>query len=156
MQIVESWLRCAHTRSHLVNRPDIRGNTRFQHQCLACGSSVGNFIAVAEVVRMTPIDRVPMWDSTLEQAGERAESDARSQEWDQKRAAYQEYLKSQAWKEKRALIHRRAKGVCEGCGQATPTQVHHLTYEHVGREFLWELVAVCDACHELAHGEHEQ
>lgn len=50
----------------------------------------------------------------------------------------------------------RARGVCEGCRSARATQVHHLTYQHAGHvvpggELLWELVAVCDDCHDRAH-----
>lgn len=37
--------------------------------------------------------------------------------------------------------------LCEGCGKARATQVHHKTYRNLGDEFLFELVALCDACH---------
>ena len=35
------------------------------------------------------------------------------------------------------------------------TQAHHLTYEHMGDEFLWELKAVCRPCHERWHGTED-
>ena len=38
--------------------------------------------------------------------------------------------------------------MCEGCGVRRAAQVHHLTYEHVGDELLFELVAVCGQCHD--------
>jgi hypothetical protein len=31
--------------------------------------------------------------------------------------------------------------------------VHHLTYAHVFNEFLFELMAVCDECHDRLHRE---
>jgi hypothetical protein len=67
--------------------------------------------------------------------------------------SYPEYLQSDAWKGLRDKVLKRASGVCEGCGSADAVQAHHLRYAHIGQEFLWELVAVCLACHERAHPE---
>jgi 5-methylcytosine-specific restriction endonuclease McrA len=67
--------------------------------------------------------------------------------------SYAEYLQSDAWKELRAKVLKRASHICEGCGTAEAMQVHHLRYAHIGHEFLWELVAVCLACHERVHPE---
>ena len=75
---------------------------------------------------------------------------AKSREWWD---WYNAYLRSAAWRERAALVRRRAGGVCEGCAMRQATQVHHVTYKHVGNEFLWELRAVCDACHDRIHGE---
>jgi hypothetical protein len=47
----------------------------------------------------------------------------------------------------------RAHGLCEGCGERTATQVHHLSYKRVFDEMLFDLVAVCDACHDKLHAE---
>jgi len=64
---------------------------------------------------------------------------------------YREYLRSQEWALKRAKVMRRAGGLCEGCGDHRATDVHHLSYEHVTQEFLFELVALCADCHERIH-----
>ena len=64
------------------------------------------------------------------------------------RTWYDKYLKSKVWRAKRTAVMHRAKGVCEACGEAPPQQVHHLTYDRVGREPLFDLVAVCRECHE--------
>lgn len=69
---------------------------------------------------------------------------------------YGAYLLSPEWKKKRALVLRRAGGICEGCGINQPSQIHHLTYKHVGNEFLFELVAVCNFCHDRLHEKREQ
>jgi hypothetical protein len=45
----------------------------------------------------------------------------------------------------------RANNLCEGCGRRRAAQVHHLTYDHVFDEFLWELIAICDECHSRVH-----
>lgn len=61
---------------------------------------------------------------------------------------YNNYLLSPEWSRKRDLVLRRANGICEGCGLARATQVHHKTYERVGHEMLFDLVAICSKCHE--------
>lgn len=64
---------------------------------------------------------------------------------------YAAYRRSPGWRQRRALVLRRCAGVCEGCGEAAAAEVHHLTYAHFGRELLFELVALCPACHRLVH-----
>jgi len=64
---------------------------------------------------------------------------------------YAEYLETPEWQEKRRLVIERARGICEGCRVRHASQVHHLTYENIGDEFLWQLVAVCRICHERYH-----
>jgi hypothetical protein len=83
-----------------------------------------------------------------ENAAREREAKEESERWWRE---YNVYLLSVAWREKRAHVLERAGYKCEGCGVARATQVHHLTYKHVRNEFLFELKAVCDACHERAH-----
>jgi 5-methylcytosine-specific restriction endonuclease McrA len=64
---------------------------------------------------------------------------------------YGAYLSSEEWAERRRLVLERAGLICQGCRRARATQVHHLTYVHVGEEFLWELAAICNDCHERLH-----
>jgi len=64
---------------------------------------------------------------------------------------YSDYLDTDTWRVRRRLVLERAGGLCEGCRKEPATQVHHLTYDHVEHEFLWELVAVCRECHERFH-----
>jgi hypothetical protein len=66
---------------------------------------------------------------------------------------YDHYLKSEAWKRTRALVLHRANYRCEGCGIRDATEAHHTTYAHLGNEFLWELKAVCEFCHQRFHAE---
>jgi len=69
----------------------------------------------------------------------------------ERKQQYYAYLETPKWREKRQAVLRRANHVCEGCGLARATQAHHLTYEHIFDEFLWELRAVCKPCHDRAH-----
>lgn len=79
---------------------------------------------------------------------------ALADEWKRqhRREWYHYYLTTDAWDRRRKAVLRRARNACEGCGRNNrPLQVHHMTYENVGDEFLWELRAVCDECHERCH-----
>ena len=66
-------------------------------------------------------------------------------------AWYNEYLSSPEWYARRLAVFKRDGNLCRRCG-ATASQIHHLTYERVGREELDDLVAVCDPCHDFCHG----
>lgn len=63
---------------------------------------------------------------------------------------YEKYRSSPAWERKRDLVIERDKGKCVWC-QAAGKQVHHKTYENIGKEPLSDLVVVCGKCHEKEH-----
>jgi len=69
------------------------------------------------------------------------------------RAEYADYLNSPEWKTRRDAVMDRCDGVCEGCRQRNADDVHHLTYRHIGREFLFQLVGLCRDCHTRWHEE---
>jgi 5-methylcytosine-specific restriction endonuclease McrA len=86
-------------------------------------------------------------------AAERAaEQEQQDREW---WAWYSAYLKTPAWAKRRQLVFDRANGLCEGCRSAAPVHAHHTTYAHVGDELLYELVALCPACHQKAHPDKD-
>jgi 5-methylcytosine-specific restriction endonuclease McrA len=122
---------------------------QLRSQCKGCGELVGASLRHELAAPDTPdvsrdlIGRRPYLIQQLEQ--QRA---AEAEEW---RQWYQCYLQTDEWRERRQLVFNRARGICEGCRRAPPTQVHHLTYKHAGNEFLWELVAICRDCHERYH-----
>ncbi len=68
------------------------------------------------------------------------------------RELYADYLRSAEWASRRERVMQRARGLCEGCRLLPAIDVHHLTYEHVTEEFLFELVALCGGCHARIHG----
>jgi len=67
---------------------------------------------------------------------------------------YDEYLRSPEWHARRAAVLERAGGICECCRSYPAEHVHHLTYEHLGSEPLWDLRAVCSGCHGFLHGKN--
>lgn len=129
-------------------------------QCLVCGGQAGTQLS-AKAPEVQGREKI-LFDDTLRDRYERA----RRQYWDRKREAQEEerekenqewwrnysaYLRTPQWRARRVLVMKRAGGICEGCREERATQVHHLTYAHVTNEFLFELVAVCDECHERLH-----
>lgn len=143
---------CQHTE---VRRRVIKGGAiQYRHQCLKCGEAVGCAVAARSVPA-----HVSDFDESLLEDFRRArladyhyvKNKSKADFWQN----YNTYLQSPEWKRKREKVLQRAKGVCEGCGDRQATQVHHTTYDHVGRELLFELVAICNECHEVCHDEKE-
>lgn len=65
---------------------------------------------------------------------------------------YAAYLRTPHWKALRAVVLERWSGLCEECGVKPATQVHHRTYERLGREVLADLTPLCATCHAGTHG----
>jgi 5-methylcytosine-specific restriction endonuclease McrA len=64
---------------------------------------------------------------------------------------YKEYLKTDKWQNKRAKVLERDKYLCQACLVNKATQVHHLTYEEVTDEPMFDLISICSPCHEKLH-----
>ena len=60
---------------------------------------------------------------------------------------YQEYLQSDWWAKNREMALEAADHKCYVCGRPFDLQVHHLTYEHIGFEHLYDLVVLCKTHH---------
>lgn len=60
---------------------------------------------------------------------------------------YQEYLQSDWWAKNREMALEAAGYKCYVCGRPFDLQVHHLTYEHIGFEHLYDLVVLCKTHH---------
>jgi hypothetical protein len=61
---------------------------------------------------------------------------------------YRDYLKTPWW----GFVHdrtiKRARGLCELCGQHAAREAHHTTYERIGQEQPEDTVALCRRCHQ--------
>lgn len=68
------------------------------------------------------------------------------------RAEYREvYLRSEHWQRKRAAALEAAGYRCQVCNENQRLDVHHRTYERLGREAPGDLTVLCRRCHELFH-----
>lgn len=157
---------CEHPDTQLRAKLVSGGGVQCKPQCLKCGAPVGNSVKKEE--------GLPAWDQALLtryeasrtaereaiqrkyirlHAAETKELNEKSKNW---QAEYAAYRRTPIWQNKRALVLKRAGGVCEGCLETKATVVHHTTYSHMGDELLYQLVALCQACHEKAHPEHHE
>lgn len=127
-------------------------------QCMTCGRHTSYKVKRDE-------SNPPELDRELERRGQEAqrqewEDAAAAKRWEEeearalRREQYTAYLASPEWAALRARVVRR-DGICQGCLAAPIENVHHLTYEHVGAEFAFELVGLCRKCHARVHGVAE-
>lgn len=64
---------------------------------------------------------------------------------------YDVYRKSRKWKDKTGKVLKRDNHTCKSCGEAPAQAVHHITYDNIYDEPLFELVSVCNSCHFKIH-----
>lgn len=60
------------------------------------------------------------------------------------------------WDLLRKKVLSRDNHQCQGCGGARATTVHHLTYDRLGSEMLFDLISVCSQCHAKIHPHIEE
>ncbi len=147
---------CDHSNLRLTCRPDVNGNRRWQRQCMSCGAPIGSWISREAANREIPLDKIPLFDPSIAGRIEDRIKEMRSSRNEEWWSWYTEYLQSPEWRAKALAVHRRANSICEGCGAQPSKQVHHLSYANAGAEFLWELVAICDDCHDRAHDKERR
>lgn len=148
---------CEHSERRLTMRSVRSGVVQYVYQCMTCGAAASQPISHARIAREFSGIEIADFDDQLETAYNLRRGAEWRQEQADKRAAFFErygvYLKSPEWAERRRLVLARCKHVCEGCGKRPAVEVHHLTYEHVFDEFLFELLGLCKPCHDRVHAE---
>jgi len=153
-------VRCMHPRAQPRRRPMGVGLMSVWEQCPDCG--LGLKAIKKETFSAAQLDALPLYDTDLQDRlyKERweARQEARVTAQEQRNGAwwdtYHAYVASDTWRWTRQRVLTRDEGVCQGCRARQASDVHHLTYDHLGEEFLWELMSVCRECHERLHG-HE-
>lgn len=154
---------CAHTQQFTGKTVNAGGVEVYRRYCKTCGAATTQSLPHRSVAHTTVtvidtakrdklVDKYIAYrrdglDDLAAQAADRQQPERRSD--------YAEYLNSPEWAEKRAAVMDRYDGVCEGCRKRTATDVHHLTYRNVRREFLFELVGLCRECHARWHEQAE-
>lgn len=151
---------CSHERTELRSRKIAGGGIQRVYQCLRCGEPSSSPISREKALELCggkeplPFDDVlkQTWEQSRALGTEKILEEHKEKFWQ----GYDSYLSSDKWKLKREAVINRANGICEGCGKESASEVHHLSYEHVGDEFLFELVAICAVCHERIHPEDDK
>lgn len=152
-QQVENEFKCACLETLLVHRLCVDGRKQFMRQCQRCGRCskilpLGSLPA-KEMALAMPLNQ-KLQDDWRERRTERLnqlQKSARDRESEAWWKDYNAYLDSPKWAEKRQRVLERDNYLCQACRTRKATQVHHLSYKHVKREPLFELVSVCDVCH---------
>ena len=157
--------RCNHPNTELRKRTKKNKAIAYVMQCLTCGKAIPReFSKDTALINNNNIEPKAFdeelkanWENSRNKeaalilGNDKDERDLRRSEFWQ---WYDNYLSTPLWQKKRSLVFERAKGKCEGCRTNPAEKVHHLTYKHKGDEFLFELVAVCNECHDRLHAEH--
>jgi 5-methylcytosine-specific restriction endonuclease McrA len=151
---------CDHRDRVLTFKVNVRGSRLFRRQCTRCGDA--QQLMAADLTPREKSCAVPFDEEINKRRWEafNVRLQAKRTAWEAERKRefdgwYARYLGSPEWAARRRAVLQRARGTCEGCLIRPATQVHHLTYAHVGNELLFELVAVCDKCHGIVHERGE-
>jgi len=65
-------------------------------------------------------------------------------------AKYQAHIRSAKWRNMRNDMLRLRNNRCERCTSQYNLELHHKTYERLGRELIADLELLCHRCHEQA------
>lgn len=149
---------CFHLTTALRIKRSAVGVAIYRRQCVDCG------LPRSHVLKHSDVDAsgATPWDAELERrtykqfqeeaakSGHATELERRQrdQEW---AAFYAEHMQSAAWRATCVKVHKRDRGLCQGCLEQPGRHVHHLTYERLGAELLIDLVLLCRRCHGRVH-----
>lgn len=152
---------CNHAGTRLTVR-QIATGLRRTHQCLRCGAAVSGKLISAED-RIKQLENLPLFDESMpkrwnesKHAAATLASNIRLEKLQQKQDNetrqwwewYNQYTQSPQWRKRRERVFERDGYRCQACLENDATEIHHLTYAHVGHEPLFDLISVCHACHE--------
>lgn len=70
------------------------------------------------------------------------------------RRTYGRYINSRAWANRRKQYFERYARQCAFCGKRTEIELHHHTYERMGRELDDDMVPLCRDHHQAVHDYH--
>lgn len=147
---------CQHEQVEYRIRTIKGGARQLIRQCVKCGCAVGN------AAKMDPNASAPDWDAALSDRAHAEMEEIRSRIYEialdrtanletEGYADYEEYLASSKWARKRTAVLERDQDLCQACLNRQATEVHHLTYERIFDEPMFDLVAICRPCHERLH-----
>ena len=145
---------CPHAQREMRYSIVSNGVKQYREQCLDCGE-LSNFVKKSDPRVMLATDIQPVDEALRAQKRQehwerlRQEQVARQEQyqhaWWQ---SYNAYLATPLWQQKRQLALKRDAFLCQACRMNKATQVHHLSYDHLGDEPLFELTSICKPCHD--------
>lgn len=164
-------LECSHVSKKLTKYTATNKVLTFRTQCLRCGHTIEK-IKKSDLPIHISVEDLPDFDEDLRHslskrackireglnkiAEEKYNANVEEEFSNLKKSRiekYQQYLESSNWGVLRSKVFTRCNRVCEGCLCRPATEVHHLTYDHICDEYLWELVGICGECHRKIHNK---
>lgn len=152
---------CQCENKEVRHRIDELGRKHYVYQCIQCGKALPikkSSPLVMSTYETEPVDKElgnrysrQMW-TEIQRCYDRYSTEKREEFF----ANYSEYLNSPEWKSKRQRVLERDDYTCQACLKRKATQVHHLTYERLYNEPLFDLVSICDICHQTLHPHMEK
>lgn len=67
---------------------------------------------------------------------------------------YPKYIKSPEWLARRIEFYSKFGRNCAACGTRNNTQIHHMSYKHLGKELDSELMVLCMSHHQDYHARN--
>lgn len=71
------------------------------------------------------------------------------------RMPYADYLRTAHWQQTRGSALRRSDYHCQLCRSQERLEVHHNTYDNLGREYPEDLIVLCHDCHAKFHDKNQ-
>lgn len=148
---------CACKITNVVYRLNSDDTKHYLLQCNRCGQATqvkkDHPRIMLEGIHAEPLDRYKqeVWNRYDWEARRRANLAERQENQERWWRRYNEYLLSDTWKEKRRRVLKRDNYQCQACLNRKAEHVHHLTYDRVFNEPLFDLTSVCTPCHKALH-----
>lgn len=161
-QYKQEYLECDHVRQQPMKWELSNGVIRVALVCQICGNKhtvgikktdydIEKLVCFNDKIGLHYKQVVEKWGNVVQveyQKKWQIDRLQQSQEW---WSDYNKYLKSEQWQLKRKAVLKRDGNLCQACLHRNATQVHHLTYDRVFDEPLFDLVAICEPCHRKIH-----
>lgn len=160
---------CSHQTLEPMRYVCSNDTTQIKRACVECGHTFGvaerqanhpNHASYQQLERHpSPCDCHPRGSMNVELL--RATVHDTTLPVDERRDAYDEYLRSPEWSQRRAYMIQRALNQCQMCStkggpNGAGLQVHHRTYRRLGHEFDADLIVLCADCHRDHHDRMQQ
>jgi hypothetical protein len=140
---------CLEHKLEYVKKLSITGNYLLRQQCKVCGEakSTGLKNRLVDNVNSLPDFIEDLYEVVFNFKKEAVNSFRVEPDMEMLNE-YNNYLNSDKWKLKRKKVLERDNHLCQACLTNKANEVHHLTYQNIYDEPLFELISVCKRCHE--------
>jgi len=150
---------CSHEQTEVRYKTFSNGTRHLCTQCMTCGKMPGGTVRWLSQ-KGIDIHSFEEFDETISERWRAAQNQVRQlklqKEKLERHLEYERYIRESAeWQAIRVKVMKRDGYLCQACLETGATEVHHKNYLHLFDEILFDLIAVCRACHQKIHGRIE-